>query len=103
MVLLAVLVQQEGRHGANAYFASRVAQLVDVDLVELDIRVLLAEVRDLGGNGLAGAAPGGEAVYDDGALGVENLFLEFGVAGLLLVWFWFVGVIRESGKGRRTM
>ena len=100
---LAVLVQQESRHGANAYFGSRADQLVNVDLVEFDIRVFLAEFRDLGRDGLARAAPGGEAVDDDGVLGVDDLLRVFGVAGGLLVWFFGLWEWLESGKGIRTM
>lgn len=65
---LAVLVDVEGGHGADANLGGDVGQLVDVDLVEGDVGVLLAELLDLGGDGLAGTAPGGEEVDHGDAL-----------------------------------
>lgn len=59
---LAVLVDVEGRHGTDANVGSDVGQLVNVDLVEGGVGVLLAEFLDLGSDGLARTAPGGEEV-----------------------------------------
>lgn len=99
LLTLAILVQHESWHGADTQIRCRFGQGVDVNLVELGLRVLLAELCDLGGDGLAGTAPAGEAVDDDGFLGVEDLLLVFGVAGLLLVFGLFVGMVREwEGK-----
>ena len=80
--LLAVLEEQERRHGADAELLRDVADLVDVDLEELGVRVLLAELDDLGRDDLAGPAPGGEAVeHDEGlGVGVEDLGLVGGFA-----------------------
>lgn len=63
--LLAALEEQEGGHGAYAQLGGDLGQLVDVDLVELGGGVLLGELLDLGGDGLAGTAPRGEAVDHD--------------------------------------
>ena len=65
--LLAVLEEDEGRHGSHAKFLRDVGGRVDVHLVETDIGVLVAVFFDLGGNGFAGTAPGGEAVDEDEA------------------------------------
>ena len=60
--LLAVLEQQEGGHGADAEFLRDVVRLVDVDLVELGLRVLFGELGHRGRDGLARPAPRREAV-----------------------------------------
>lgn len=78
--LLAALEEHEGGHGTHAQVGGHIAQLVDIDLVELGVGVLLAELGDLGGDGLAGTAPGGEAVEDD-----ELLALLGGLPGVLTV------------------
>lgn len=67
-----ILKQDEGRHSADLQFLSDRADLIDVDLQELDVCVGLAELADDGGDGLAGAAPGGEEVDDDGAGGSQG-------------------------------
>ena len=68
--LLAVLEEQKGRHGADAELLRDVADLVDVDLVEPGLRVLVAELGDLGRDHFTRPAPGGEAVeHDERALG----------------------------------
>jgi hypothetical protein len=78
--LLAVLEEHEGGHGADAELGGDLAHLVDVDLVELGLRVVLAELGDLGRDRLARAAPGREAVEHNGLLGVDHLLLELGLA-----------------------
>lgn len=80
-----ILKQEERRHSAHAQIRRRVGQVVDVDLVELDRGVLGGELGDLRGDGLARAAPGGEAVDDDGVFGVDDFFFKFGVAVSLSV------------------
>lgn len=65
-LLLPTLVQQECGHSADANVRRRLRQLVDVDLVELGLRVLETQLSDFGSDGLARAAPGREAVDDDG-------------------------------------
>lgn len=65
---LAVLVDVEGRHGTDTNVGSDVGQLVNVDLVEGGVGVLLAELLDLGSDGLARTAPGGEEVDNGDAL-----------------------------------
>lgn len=77
--LFSVLEEQKGRHGADAELLRDVADLVNVDLEELGLRVLFAELGDLGGDDLAGAAPSGEAVEDDERVGVGTE--DLGVVG----------------------
>lgn len=55
--LLAVLEEDEGRHGTDAELLRHVGHLVDVELVEAHARVLVGELGDDGGDGLARAAP----------------------------------------------
>lgn len=77
--LLTILEEEERGHGAHAQFGGRLGEMVNVDLVELGLGESLAELGHLRGNGLARAAPRGEAVEDDYILRVENLFLELSV------------------------
>lgn len=65
---LALLEEEEGGHSRDAVLSSDLGQLVDVDLEELDVLVLVAQVLDLGGDGLAGATPLGEEVDEDGVV-----------------------------------
>jgi len=74
--LLAVLEEEESGHSGDLVLGGNLAELVNVDLVELDAGVLLAQLLDCGRNGLAGTAPLGEEVDEDGLLGVGNLGLE---------------------------
>lgn len=69
---LAVLVEEEGGHSRDTVVSGDVGEVVDVDLVELDVVVGLAELVDSGGDGLARTAPLSEEVDDDGLLGVGN-------------------------------
>lgn len=55
---------------------SDLCKTVDVDLIELDVCVLGAQLLDGGSDGLAGAAPGGEEVDDDGVGGVCDFLIE---------------------------
>lgn len=75
--LLAVLEEEEGGHSGNAVIGSDLAELVNINLVELDAGVLHGETLDLRGNGLAGTAPLGEEVDEDGLGGVDDLGLPF--------------------------
>lgn len=79
--LFAALEQNESGHGTDAQLGRDVAQLVDVDLIELGLAVGIAELLDLGGDGLARPAPGCEAVENDGLLGVDDLLIELSTAG----------------------
>lgn len=88
--LLSVLEVDESRHGADAQLLRDVGDLVDVDLVERNVRVLFAVFGDLGGDGLAGATPGSEAVDHD-QLGVVGGGLELGG---------FDGVVEVGAAGR---
>lgn len=63
--LLATLEEDESGHGADAELLRDVGGLVDVDLDELGAGVLVAVLLDLGRDGLARTAPGGEGVEDD--------------------------------------
>jgi hypothetical protein len=73
--LLAILEEEESGHGGDAVLGGDLGGLVDVDLVELDVLVGQAELLDLRGDGLAGAAPGGEEVDEDGLGGVDDLLV----------------------------
>lgn len=73
--LRAILVEQEGGHGGDAVVGSNTGELVNVDLVELDGGDAVAQLLDHGRDGLAGTAPGGEEVDNDGLLAVLNELL----------------------------
>lgn len=77
--LLSTLEEDESRHGANTQIAGGLGQLVDVDLVELGLRVGLAELGHPGRDHLAGTAPRREAVQDNCVLRRGDLSLELGV------------------------
>lgn len=69
---LPILQKRKGRHGSHAKVLGHLSHLIDIDLDESHIGVLLAELADFRGNGLAGTAPGGIEVDDDGAGGCEG-------------------------------
>lgn len=69
---LAVLVEEEGRHSGDTVLSGDISEVIDVDLVELDVLVGLAELLNGGGDGLARTTPLGEEVDDNGLLGVAN-------------------------------
>lgn len=77
----------EGRHSRDAVVGSDLSELVNVNLVELDAGVLVAELLEERRDGLAGTAPGGEEVDDDGAGGFGDLGLVVG--GAVYVSFFF--------------
>ena len=68
--LLAVLEEQESRHGSDTQLLRYITHFVDVNLEELGLWVLFAESGDLGRDNLARPAPGGETVEDDERRGV---------------------------------
>lgn len=70
--LLAVLEDEECGHGADAVLLCQLGELVDVDLGVVHVGVLLGPLNDLGGNGLAGTAPCGKEVDEDGLVLVES-------------------------------
>jgi hypothetical protein len=72
---LALVVEVEGRHSRDTVISSNGSKLVNVDLVEVNAGVGVAQLLEEGGDGLAGTAPCGEEVDDDGALGVCDLGL----------------------------
>lgn len=72
---LALVVEVEGRHGRDTVGSSNLGEVINVDLVELDVAVGLAHLLDGGGDGLAGTAPGGVEVNDDGTGGFGDLGL----------------------------
>ena len=90
---LAALVELESGHGGDTVFGGDAGELVDVDLDEADALVLVAQLLEDGRDGLAGTAPGGEVVDDDGALVVCDLGLEGVGAGGKLV--------QDSGMKKR--
>lgn len=73
--LLAVKEEEEGRHSGDAVLSGDIGEFIDVDLVELDVLVGLAELLNGGGDGLARTTPVGEEVDNNGLLGVGNLGL----------------------------
>lgn len=92
---LPTLEQHESRHGTHAQLGRRRGQLVDVDLVELGLREVLAELGNLGRDGLARAAPRREAVEDDCVLRLGDLFLELGVPFSISIFFILVGQVHR--------
>lgn len=70
---LAVLQHHKGRHSSDLELLSHPPHLVHIDLEEPNVLVLLTELANLGGNGLAGTAPGRVEVNEDGAGGSEGL------------------------------
>jgi hypothetical protein len=83
---LALVVEVEGRHSRDTVLSSDVSKLVNVDLVEVNAGVGVAQLLEEGGDGLAGTAPCGEEVDDDGALGVCDLGLVLlGTKSVMLV------------------
>lgn len=73
--LLATLEEEEGRHSRDAVLGRDFADLVNVDLKELDVGVLGAQFLNGGRDGLARAAPLGMEVDDDEVLRVGDLLL----------------------------
>lgn len=71
--LLTVLEEHKGRHGSHLHLLGDGADLIHIDLDEAHIGVGFAELADVGSDLLAGAAPGGEEVDDDGAGRGEGL------------------------------
>jgi hypothetical protein len=78
--LFAILEYHKGGHGVHAQLLGYSLQLVDIDLDEPNVLVLLAELADNGGNGLAGTTPRSEEVDDDGAGGGKS-FEDDGAVG----------------------
>lgn len=90
--LLSILEQHDGRHSPHAQFLRHIRHSIDVHLVEFRLRVLLAELLDYGGDGLAGTAPGCPAVEDDGAGVAEDIFQEVWFTVVCQLWFWLCGL-----------
>lgn len=70
---LTVLQHDEGGHSTDVELLSQSPHLIHIDLEEPDFLILLTELADLGGNGLARAAPSRVEVNKDGAGGNEGL------------------------------
>lgn len=70
---LSILQHDKGGHGSDVELLSHTPHLIHIDLQESHILVLLAELADLGGNGLAGATPGRVEVDENGTGGDEGL------------------------------
>lgn len=75
VLLLAILVEQEGGHGGDAVVGGDFGELIDIDLVELDGSDAVAQLLDERGNRLARTTPGGEEVDNDGLLAVLDELL----------------------------
>lgn len=71
--LLSILHHHEGGHGSDVELLSYPPHLIHIDLEESDILILLTELANLRGDGLAGAAPGRVEVNEHGAGGNESL------------------------------
>lgn len=106
--LAASLAEVESGHGGDGVLGSDGRELVDVDLVEVDGLVGLAQLLEGGADGLAGTAPGGEEVNDDGAGGVGNLLGVFFGANVVLdrasfceKWLFFGGASAVIAEGFR--
>jgi hypothetical protein len=82
---LALVVEVEGRHSRDTVISSDGGKLVNVDLVEFNAGVFVTQLLEEGGDGLAGTAPCGEEVDDDGVLGVCDLGLVLLGTGLELL------------------
>jgi hypothetical protein len=78
--LLAVLEDEESRHGADGVLLGGLGDLVDVDLVEACVGVVVGELDDLRSDDLARTAPGGEEVDDHHARLAEG-GIEVGLRG----------------------
>lgn len=92
--LLALVEIHNGRHSADSELLSNVGDFVDIDLVELCLRVCLAECINLWGYGAAWATPWGPAVQDNEVLGVEDLLEEVGLASMVVRNVLVLGPIR---------
>jgi hypothetical protein len=62
--LLAVLDEEEGRHGLDFVFRSNFLQLININLQEDGAGVLLGELNKDGGDEAARTAPGSSEVND---------------------------------------
>jgi hypothetical protein len=80
---LTTVVEVEGRHSGDTVGSSDLSELIDVDLVEAHVGVGLAELLQLRGDSLAGTAPDGVEVDDDGAGGVGDFGLVVLDAGIV--------------------
>lgn len=96
--LLAVLEEEESGHSGDLVVGGNLAELVNIDLVELDAGVLLAQLLDGGGDGLAGTAPLGKEVDEDGLASADNLGLEV----LLTIKKGLLAGPEMRGKERKT-
>lgn len=83
--LLSVLEQQKGRHGADAQLLGYIGAVIDIELDKADVAKLVAELLDLGRNGLARAAPLGKGVDDDELRRLDDFGVEFGFSEILSV------------------
>lgn len=70
---LSILEGKESGHGTHTQFLSDVGDLVDVDLDELRIGMLSAELFEDGRDRLAGTAPDRIAVNEDDRVGFKRL------------------------------
>lgn len=81
--LLAILEHHKCGHSVDAQFTGDTLQLVHIHLEETNIFVLLAELADNRGDGLARSTPGCEEVNDDGAGGDEGFEDDLAVGWIL--------------------
>jgi hypothetical protein len=99
--LLPILKQQESRHGADAELLGYIGAVVDIELDKVDnILILLAELFDLGRNGLARAAPFGKGVDDDELVGSEDGGVELGFSAV--VSYLAISIGKKRGRERLT-
>ena len=82
--LLAVLVEAESRHGADALCAGDVGELININLQERHASELLRELLHEGSNLLAGTAPLREEINYNELAGSVALGLPVSVGGNVL-------------------
>lgn len=96
---LALLDEQEGRHGRDAQVGGHVGHLVDVELVEARLAELVRELDHVGRDGLARAAPRREAVeHYEAVVGLGLVEIRLAVVGaserVSCVWIEWNGISR---------
>jgi hypothetical protein len=83
-LLLAALEDHDGGDAPDAVFSCHLGGVVDVELADLDLAgIFVGELFDDGSELLAGAAPGGGEVDQDGGIRLEDLGFEVLIAKVM--------------------